>query len=378
MMMMYDGLVSGFDQAIYGSAVKVLGGNLQIHAAGYRLHTSQTPLLPLANDQAIVDLVRAHPRVLTAARRINTGGLATSREGAFVVGIIGIEPEEELAVNLAAQNVIQGRYLKSDDQDAVFIGKGLADAMDVSVGDRITLVGRAIHDQMRRRTMTVVGIYNLGMPEIEKRNLYISINEAKSLYGLTGTSTEVVVFLKKLGEEEIVINDLSRQLTGVEIDSWQTNFPELQQALTTKNAVMNIFSVIIIMIAAVGVINLLLMAVYERQREIGILASLGLKPSQISFLFILEGTMIGLVGAAAGGVLGVSINGVLRQVGLDYTQFANVTTYMALISGRIYPEWGLNMFFQRALTVAIISTLAAFYPAFEASRREPTEALHTV
>lgn len=379
MMMMYDGLVAGFDQAIYGSAVKVLGGNLQIHAAGYRLQTSQTPLLPLSNDQAIVDLTRSHPRVLTAVRRINTGGLATSREGAFVVGIIGIEPEEEAPVNLAAQNVIQGRHLKSDDQDVVFIGKGLADAMDVSIGDRVTLVGRAIHDQMRRRTMTVVGIYNLGMPEIEKRNVYISISEAKSLYGLTGTSTEVCVFLKKLGEEEMVINDLiSQQLTGVEIETWQTNFPELQQALSTKNAVMNIFSVIIIMIAAVGVINLLLMAVYERQREIGILASLGLRPSQISLIFVLEGTMIGLVGAVVGGILGVSFNGLLRQLGLDYTQFANVTTYMALISGRIYPEWGLNMFFQRALTVAIISTLAAFYPAFEASRREPTEALHTV
>jgi ABC-type lipoprotein release transport system permease subunit len=316
--------------------------------------------------------------VLTAARRINTGGLATSREGAFVVGITGIEPEEEMQVNLAAQNVVEGRFLKSEDQDAVFIGRGLADAMDVSVGDRITLLGRAVHDQMRRRTMTVVGIYNLGMPEIEKRTVYISLNEAESLYDLTGASTEVVVFLQKLGEEEIVINDLSQRLSGVEIDTWQTNFPELQQALSTKNAVMNIFSVIIIMIAAVGVINLLLMAVYERQREIGILASLGLRPSQISLLFVLEGTMIGLVGAAVGGILGVSLNGLLRQIGLDYTQFANVTTYMALISGRIYPEWGLDMFFQRALTVAIISTLAAFYPALEASRREPTEALHTV
>ncbi|MFZ5810126.1 MAG: ABC transporter permease [Chloroflexota bacterium] len=378
MMMIYDGLIGGFDQAVYGSAVKILGGNLQVHAPGYRLNANQTPLLPLPDDQKIIQTARSHPRVLTATRRINTGGLATSREGAFVVGITGIEPEEEQQVSLAAQNVIQGRYLQKDDQDVVFIGKGLADAMGVQVGDRITLLGRATHDQMRRRTMTVAGIFNLGMPEVEKRTVYISLAEAQSLYDLDHQVTEVVIFLKKLGEEEMVLKDLSQQLSGAEIDTWKTNFPELEQAIRTKSAVMNIFSVIIIMIAAVGVVNLLLMAVYERQREIGILASLGLRPSQISLLFILEGTMIGLVGAATGGVLGLLFNGLLRYFGLDYSQFANITSYMALINGRIYPEWGLNMYVQRALTVAIISTLAAFYPAFEASRREPAEALHTV
>jgi len=378
LMIFYDGLVAGFDQAIYGNAIHILGGNIQVHGSGYRESASQTPLIPLPEDQIVLDIARADPHVLTAVRRINTAGLATSREGAFAVGITGIEPETEVQVNLVAKHVIQGRYLQSTDPDFVFIGKGLADAMAIGVGDRITLLGRAMHDQMRRRTMTVVGIYNLGMPEIEKRTIYITLGEAQSLYGLDGKSTEVAIFLKQLGEEDIVVRNLIPQLPGLEIDTWRSYFPELQQALGTKGAVMSVFSVIILMIAGIGVLNLLLMAVYERQREIGVLASLGMRPSQISLLFVLEGMMAGLVGIFAGIALGLLINGALRKVGLDYSQFTNVASYMALINSRIYPSWGVDKLFLRSGTVVIISTLAAFYPAYEASRREPADTLHTV
>jgi len=378
MMMMYDGLVAGFDQAIYGNAIRILGGNIHVHAAGYRAKADQTPLLPLADDQAVLEAARAQPQVLAAARRINTGGLASSREGAFAVGITGIEPDIEKEVNLAAQLIIAGRFLEADDADVIFVGKGLADAMGVQVGERITLAGRAAHEQMRRRTMTVIGIYDLGMPDIEKRTIYISLGEAQALYGLDGQSTEVAIELKLLGQEPAVISALQPLLPGYEVESWETNFPELQAALGTKGAVMNIFGVIILLIAGIGILNLLLMAVYERTREIGILGALGLKPRQISLLFILEGTLMGLVGVAAGIVLGLLVNGLLRQVGLDYSQFANVTSYMALVGGRVYPEWGLDKIVGRALTVAIIAALAAFIPAREAAQREPAEALHYV
>ena len=141
---------------------------------------------------------------------------------------------------------------------------------------------------------------------------------------------------------------------------------------------MNIFSVIITLIAGIGILNLLLMAVYERTREIGLLGAMGLKPRQIALLFILEGTLIGAVGAAAGVVFGVAINARLGRVGFDFSSYGNVTDYMALISGRVYPTLGLERAAGRALTVLIISTLAAWIPASEASRREPAQALHYV
>jgi ABC-type lipoprotein release transport system permease subunit len=378
LMMWYDGLIAGFDQAIYGNAIKVLGGNIQVYAEGYHSKTNSNALLPLADDQAVVKAALAQPQVLAATRRITTGGLATSREGAFGVEITGIEPEAEKDVNLAAQHVIAGRYLTSSDADMILIGKGLADAMDIQVNDRITLVGQATHAQTRQRTMTVAGIFDLGMPDLEKRTIYISLAEAQDLYGLAGQTTEVAIVLKQLGEEGVVIAKLKPILPGYEINSWETNFPELRATINTKTGVMNIFGVIMVLIAAIGILNMLLMAVYERTREIGLLGAMGLKPRQISFLFILEGTLIGLVGVVVGIILGLLINGLFKQVGLDFTQYASLTSYMALISGRVYPTWGVDKLLWRSLTVAIISALAAFYPAHEASQREPADALHYV
>ena len=138
MMMWYDGVVNGFTDTIYGNAVKVLGGNIQVHAEGYRADANSNPLLPLADPQAVVKAAEANPDTLGAVQRINTGGLVTNHEGAFSVGITGVEPEKELSVNIIGQNVKAGRNLTSDDTDNILIGKGLADAMNVQVGDRIT------------------------------------------------------------------------------------------------------------------------------------------------------------------------------------------------------------------------------------------------
>jgi putative ABC transport system permease protein len=377
LMMFYDGLMNGFTDAIYGNAVKVLGGNIQVHAEGYRAQANSTPLLPLTDAQAVVSAAEANPLVAAATLRINTGGLVTSREGAFAVGITGVEPEKELKVNIIGQYVKDGRNLTGADTDSILIGKGLADAMNVKVGDRISMVGRSQHKQMRQRTMTIIGIYDLGMADIEKQTVYISLSEAQSLYELTAP-TEVAIFLQHIGQENNVITSLKSSVSGYEIESFEANYPDLASAISSKGGVMNIFSIIIIAIAGVGILNLLLMAVYERTREIGVLGAMGLKPRQISLLFILEGTMIGLVGVAAGIVLGLALNGYLMKVGLDFGSMSTVTSYMALIKDKVYPTWGVEKLFMRAFTVAIISALAAVIPAIEAGRREPAEALHFV
>ena len=105
---------------------------------------------------------------------------------------------------------------------------------------------------------------------------------------------------------------------------------------------------------------------------------MGLKPRQISLLFILEGTMIGLVGAAAGIVLGLAINGYLMKVGLDFGNMSSAASYMALVQSRVFPTWGIEMLPMRVSMIVIISALAALIPATEAGRREPAEALHFV
>ena len=205
LMMWYDGLMAGFTDAIYGNAVKVLGGNIQVHAEGYRAEANSNPLFPLADPQAVVKAggIESADAGCHAANStpVDWSPAAKAR---FRWALLVVEPEKEIKVNIIGQNVKEGRNLTSDDLDNVLIGKGLADAMGVKVGDRITMVGRSQHEQMRQRTMTVVGIFDLGLPDIEKQTVYISLGEAQALYEVTG-STEVAIFLDKLGQESNVI-----------------------------------------------------------------------------------------------------------------------------------------------------------------------------
>lgn len=378
MMMFYDGLMDGFNDAIAGNAVRVLGGNVQVHAAGYREKVDSNPLLPLTDDTAVLQAALTQPDVIAAGRRIQTGGLVSNSEGAFSLSIIGIEPEAEAPVSLIAEHIVDGRYLEATDEDSILIGKGLADALALNVGDRITMVGSDVHKQNRQRTMTVIGIYDIGIPSMEKATLYISLAEAQTLFGLPGQSTEVQITLKKVGTETKIVNALSAALPGYEVESWSNNYPELGNAVGRKNIVMDIFSVIIVVIAGIGILNLLMMAIYERTREIGLLGAMGLKPREVATIFIMEGMLIGVVGVIAGVVMGLGINLSLMQVGMDYSQFAGVTDYMALISGKVYPTLGVSKLGMRVAIMLIVAALAALIPAIFASRREPSEALHHV
>jgi len=377
LMLFFDGLFGGSEQAIFGNAVKLQGGNVLIHAPGYRERARRTPLLPLPDDETVLQAALAQSHVIAASRRIKTGGIVSSREGSLPVTVIGVEPEQEAATGLLAENVAQGRYLADDDEDNILIGQALAERLEVGVGERIALVGRATHEQMRRRTMTVVGIYDLGLPEVEKGTVYVSLAEAQSLFDLRDQATEVIVSLERVGQEQSVLASLRSTLPGYDVDSWYTLNPEMMQALEVNEQVMALFGLVVLLIAAVGILNILLMAVFERTREIGILAALGLKRRQILTLFLQEGVLIGVLGALVGSLLGGAVVWYLSRVGLQWTasEYSELT---ALMGERIYFRMGIDQLLGRALTVAVIAALASLYPAWQASRKEPAEALHYV
>ena len=378
LLVVFDGVLGGFNNANYGNSIQIMGGNIQVHAPGYNDKIGKKPLLPLANPDAVIAAAESNPDVLLATKRIITGGLVTNREGAFSVSIIGLETDKEAQISQVAKNITEGRFLLPDDGDMLVIGQGLALVMNVKVGDRITMVGNATHEQTRQRTMTIVGIYDVGVPTIEKGTIYMSLNEAQQLFDLNGQVTEVVINLHQIGQESSVINTINASQPGYDIATWETSIPELKQTMEMKTTVMGVFGIAMLGIAAIGILNLLMMAVFERTREIGVLGALGLKPGQIMTLFLLEGILIGVVGAIFGAILGTLLNGALSIYGIDYSAFADATEYTALISGRIYSQMSLLKTLQHALSILIISALAAFSPAREASRREPAEALHYV
>jgi ABC-type lipoprotein release transport system permease subunit len=378
LLLFLNGMVQGSDQGIYGNAVRLYGGNIQVHAPGFRQKANRLPLLPLADPDAVLAAARTQPEVVAATPRITTGGLVSTRSGSYGVRIVAVVPSAEAPHSLHAENVTAGRYLLDDDGDAVFIGQGLADELGVTVGDRVTVIGRSKQEAMRQRPMTVVGIYDLGMAEAERGMVFITVPEAQALYNLRGEVTEVAISLQQVGQEAAVIPALAAALPGYEVDSWTTLHPEVEETLAMKGAFTTILGLIVLMIASIGVLNLMLMAVFERTREMGVLSALGMKGRQIMWLFLLEGALIGVVGAVIGCAVGYGLVLALGQVGIDFGYAANMGELTAMMGSRLYPSVQPSTVLLAGLAVTIIAALASLYPAWQASRKEPAAALHHI
>jgi ABC-type lipoprotein release transport system permease subunit len=373
-----DALMRGSDQAIFGNAVRLYGGNVQIHAPGFRDRASRLPLIPLDDGDTVVEIVRARPEVVAVSKRINTGGMVGSGEGAYPVSITAIEPENEAPVSLVAENMVQGRFLTGDDRDNILIGQEMADLLNVGVGDRVVLLGKRKDESMRQRSMTVVGIFNLGMGDAEKGLVYINLPTAQTLYNLRDQETEVTISLAQVGQESALIASLQPVLSNYEVDSFDTLRPEIRELLAQKSAFIGVIGFIVLLMAGIGILNLMLMAVYERTREMGVLAALGVKGRGLMGLFLLEGMFIGLIGAVIGCLLSWLLVLAVGQVGIDYSMAQGTGELTALIGNRLYPSIPVTSVVFYGVAVVIIAALASLIPAWQASRKQPAESLHHV
>ena len=379
LLLLLTSVIAGSDQAIFGNAVKVYGGAVQVHAPGYREKANRRPLLPLDDPNAVVAAALTQPTVIAAAQRIQTGGILVNGNESRPVAITAIQPSAEAPISIQADNVIAGRFLTDGEGDALFIGQALADELGAAVGDRITLLGHGKHETMRQRTMTIVGIYSLGSPDLEKGTAFITLTEAQSLFNLNDQATEVAISLSDVMQETSVIPALQAALPGYEVDSWKTLKPEITETMATKQMFVSVIGLIVILIASIGILNLQLMAVFERTREMGVLAALGMKGRQIMALFLVEGTLIGVVGAVVGSLAGVGVVMLIRQAGgINFSSVGNMGEVTALMGDHLMPALTLADVISRGVIVAVIAALASLYPAWQASRKEPAAALHHV
>jgi len=374
-----DGLYGGYDEAIFANAVRLYGGNLQIHATGFRDRAHRMPLLPLEDPDQVAATAMEHPEVLLASKRILTSGMIKERGEIYPVTITGLEPSVEAPISLIAENMVAGRFLQDDDEDMIVIGRGLAEELEVEVGDRITLAGKSKNESIRQRTMTIAGLFDLGLEDAEKGLVFISLAEAGSLFNLRDQATEVAISLHTMGMEDQVIGELLAGFQGYEVDSWLTLNPEFSQVMELSVQVTSIFGLIVVMMACIGILNLMLMAVYERTREMGVLAALGRKGCQVMSLFLLEGAMIGAVGAVLGCTLGwLAMLAFNLSGGYDMTSYSEAGEIYALMGDAFFATIDPVGIVQQGFIIVVMAVLASLIPAWQASRKEPAEALHHI
>ena len=269
--------------------------------------------------------------------------------------INGIEPDSYNYV-AGGINVVNGSSLKQGDNNSIVIGKSVSTALGIGIGDKIS-IGR---NEKYTKEFTVVGIYETGMGIMDAAG-YISLDAAQNLEGKEGQVSNIQVKTKDPNEVDEITNVIPQKVHGVKVITQKSIIQKMTDMLNTIQIFVSSLGLIALLAGSFGVINTMLMSVYERTREIGILKAIGSRNIVIMKMFLVEAVLIGVISSTLGCVLGTII---------IYTLPLTNDIMAPIISPSII---GIAM----ALGIAV-STIAGIYPAWRASKMNIVEAIKNV
>jgi ABC-type lipoprotein release transport system permease subunit len=382
MMIVAVNLEAGQHDDLERAAVASLAGDLVIHAQGYRADPeSHRTVGHVADLQR--DLAAAFPgAVLTP--RIALQGLLTSPTAAVGVALSGIDPAAEAQVQDLPQQVVTGQWL-TDDPKGIVIGQGVADALQVGLGDKVVFMGQYETEEVQSRLFRVQGIFRTGAADLDARLCWAPLAAAQALLLQPDTANQLAIHLPAgqpgadaLPQARAVVAErLGPEASSVEVLGWRDALPDIAALLAIDTQSNDVVRTVLGVIVSMGVLNTVLMSVLERTREFGVLLAIGMRPARLFALVLIEGLLLGAAGGLIGVALGAALTYPLSTWGLDYTEvlgqkFENGGVYVsALIRARY--DWPRTWAWYAAAVAATVA--AAVYPAWSVLRMTPVDAM---
>jgi ABC-type lipoprotein release transport system permease subunit len=356
------------------TAISTELGHIQIHAAGF----DRNPELAVRLEdggRAGAEALQALEGVEAWARRVRAEGLITSPRSSAGVRVVGIEPEREAEVSIIAGSIREGRYLDGVAR-RVLIGEKLARRLEVDVGDKVVLSVQDLAGDLGAEALRVAGIFETPMGELDGGTVFVRIDEGQALFRLGEAISEIVVVADDRGRVAALREALAARLPTAEVRSWDELRPVLVYLVALFDQMALWIYVAAFIAMAFGIANVLLMAVYERIREIGILMAVGMKRGRLVLTIVAESFFVTLVGLALGFVGAVAGVWALGD-GIDLSFFAEGLSAFG-VGTRLVPvlRWAD---FTVPMAVALVTAIvASAWPAVHAVRFRPAEAVRHV
>ena len=379
-----DSMLTGIDRMSIDNMIALSSGALKIRTLRYDKEKNTFPLnygLNSSLPRLQAALVR-EKRVMHVTRRTQfLGQLSNYSETVPVVGTVVDEAADILVFGL--KPLITGSYFSADNGREILMGRQLAQDLGVGVGDNITLYALTKYDSRNADQFRIAGLLNTADPTINHSGVFITYTGANDFLDLENTVSELDVSVQRNSNLAIFSRDVKDIQTRL-----QSEFPLLRvstflelgagvlELTRAKRMAGVIFMAIILVIAVVGIFNTVFMSVYERIREIGVLRAHGMKPRDITVMFLLEGFITGLLGGSFGLILGSLINVYLVTRGIPMEKIAGtVATASYGISGSIYGEWNWAAMAVVFVFGTLIAAAAGVIPARKASKIQVITAL---
>ena len=383
MVILFSALSGSFKAMMIGQITDANLSQIQIHKKGYVSSMDAIPLnlnLDHKGYAKIENILNSHPAVDAWAPRIKLGAMLSNYAETTNIRLNAIDPEKEIKVCPAVGDRMtfgnKGSREKLIEPGEIIIPDKLAKGMKIRLGDTMVLVANNKDGSVNGMNFTVAGITETIIGPQGKEG-YMHIKDARALLRMEKPEiTEVAVRLKNFDLLAPVYEDLKSALEkfknkkgqpAFEIHTWEklSPFYNIARMIDLMSVSMKLIMVSIVLIS---ILNVMLMSVYERVREIGTMAAIGTTPGKIMALFLTEGAILGLISIAAGNIIGLSGIFLLNiyKIRFSFGRSDNLV---------LTPSVSFTELFWLAVIVLLVSIFASLQPAYKASKMEPVDAL---
>lgn len=370
-------LIQGFFIQMRDNATDLLTGHVQIEVRGFR--DDFDPKLTLSNADEILEGVRASPGIAAATPRLQAMTMVSSPTQTEPVMLYGVDPDTERKVTRLHEALREGQYLTAGKAREMLIGRSLADRLGVRLGEKIVVMAPAADGSLGSAALRVAGIYETGNEIYDRNSAMTTLAAAHELLGTSSVSA-IVVRLRDSGQVEAAAGQLAPLLknSDQQVVTWKMLLPQVVQMLDLSTVDLYVVLLVVFLVVALGVTNTLLMAVLERTREFGLQLALGTRPAQIVRTVLYESLVLGVIGLAAGFLLGAAIVAYYRAVGFDMSNYSAIVKAIPGLTGVLYPTIVAADVWIPMLALLATSVAAALYPAWRAARLDAIQALRHV
>ncbi len=363
-------VITGEIGGAFDSAIRLQSGHIQVRSASYDENKSSLKWEDLVeNPDQIAAQIAVLPQVKAATPRLFASGFLSTGNESAGVRIYGIDPQSP-ASDPYREGLVSGSYLTADDSSGLLLGEPLAIKLHLNAGDNISLSVNTANGDVAEQTFVVRGTYTTNTYGFDSATVFLPLAKAQAITQTQNHASVIFVLLKDNSYTASVAGALKG--TGLKVMTWQDLNPLTVEFESLANSYIGIFYLIVLAIAASVVINTLIMSVYERTREVGILSAVGMRGGRIMMLFLVEAALLAVGGVLLGALLGWLAT-LLFNIHGFYIAKMGITGI--LVGNSVFAKLTVSNLIGLSILTFIITVLSGLYPAIMASRLQPVEAL---
>lgn len=372
-----SGLMAGAVEGSIENSIRVQTGHVQIREESYdedKVSLKWEDLL--ADPQALAAQAQSLPEVRVAAPVLWASGILATGEESVGVRVFGIDPLSETNAPFQ-EGLVAGQFLTPDDRSGVLVGERLARSLGVAPGDDVSLLVNTSDEQPDEAIFTIRGLYDTGIPGYDETTIFLPLAKAQAFTRAEQRVSAILMLLHDQEDADLVATAL--RAPGLNLLTWTDLNQVVLQAVEMSNGIMYLMYLVVLAVVAVVIANTLLMSVFERTREMGILASLGMKGRQIMAMLVMEATVLAVVGIILGILLGsLGVYYLATEGWYIGEAAAGAATVETAYGETLYAKFSVSDMVPLSVAALVITLLASLYPAWFAARMEPIDALRAL